>query len=124
MRDLERNKQVIWYSTYTGNREQITEDGKLTGEWKQVYDEPVKMRINVSPARGYAEEDVFGKDLQYDRTMVTCDMTCPIDETSILWIDSEPTDGDNAVPHNYIVTRVAKGLDSIVYAVKKVEMRK
>ena len=122
MRDLERNKQPFWYALLDGET-QIYDGRYRTGERKLTYTTPVKMFANISPANGIALEDVFGKDLQYDRSIVTCDMTCPITETSVLWIGIEPTSNGQAVPYNYIVTRIAKGLNNIVYAVKKVEMR-
>ena len=50
--------------------------------------------------------------------MITDDMDCPIDERSILWIDSL----DTSQPHDYIVRKVAKGLNSIMYAVRKVNV--
>ncbi|MBO5963856.1 MAG: hypothetical protein J6P97_05175 [Bacteroidales bacterium] len=82
------------------------------------------MNANIYPANGYANTAIFGKDLQYTKTIVTCEMECPITETSVLWIDKEPYDGqDNLVPYDYTVTQVARGLNNIVFAVSKVEMR-
>ena len=57
----------------------------------------------------------------------------PIDEYSILWIDTMPelnADGSLAVdsegkvktPHDYIVKKVAKSLNSVSYAVSKVSV--
>ena len=50
--------------------------------------------------------------------MITDDMDCPIEESSILWIDNLDTEK----PHDYIVRKVAKGLNSIMYAVRKVNI--
>ena len=123
MRDLKRNLQTLYYALYQSNTNATDTSGNLTGERKKVYGDPVQMKANISPARGVADVEIFGKDLDYTRSVLTHDMTCPITETSILWIDKEPTDGNgNAVPHNYVVTQIAKGLNNIVYAVRKVEV--
>jgi len=42
-------------------------------------------------------------------------MSCPIDESSILWID----DLDTTKAHDYVVTKVAPSLNVIQYAVRK-----
>ena len=57
--------------------------------------------------------------------MSTCDTDCPINENSVLWIGISPFSSDPNVadiPHNYTVQRVAVGLNSILYAVKKVDV--
>ena len=71
------------------------------------------------------------KDLQYSKTLVTCNMDCPIDEESVLWVGKDPyvsqVSGSSTIsvltPYNYTVTRVAKGLNSIVYALQQVNVR-
>ena len=124
MRDLKRNQQVFYYALYQGNENVVDNDGNKTGERRVAYSDPVKMYANISPANGYANAAIFGKDLQYTKTIVTCDLECPITETSVLWIDKEPYDDQqNLLPYDYTVSQVARGLDNIVYAVKKVEVR-
>ena len=124
MRDLKRNQRVFYYALYLGNEEIVDTDGNKTGERRVSYGDPVKMYANISPANGYANTAIFGKDLQYTKTIVTCDLKCPITETSVLWIDKEPYgDEHDLLPYDYTVSQVARGLDNIVYAVKKVEVR-
>ena len=71
--------------------------------------------MNVSASRGVASEEMFGISTNYTKVLVTDDVNCPIDEHSILWID-KPVTG----PHDYVVVRVAKSLNSIAYAVLEV----
>lgn len=124
MRDLKRNQRVFYYALYQGNENVVDNSGNKTGERRVAYSDPVKMYANISPANGYANAAIFGKDLQYTKTIVTCDLECPITETSVLWIDKEPYDDQqNLLPYDYTVSQVARGLDNIVYAVKKVEVR-
>ena len=120
MRVLERNKQTIYYATYVSETAN-TESGYETGENTITYSTPVAIRVNVSPARGRVNVELFGDSLDYDRVVVTDDLTCPISETSVLWVDSVP-DQNGKVPYDYIVRKVAKSLNSISYAISRVEV--
>ena len=62
----------------------------------------------------------FGNSALFDRVIVTCDLTCPIDENSVLWVDREP--GDGSVKHDYVVKKVARSIHSIAIAISKVEI--
>ena len=145
MRGLKRNEQKFYYCTYTKGPELKDEYGNATGENIPIYSEPVAMWANISPASGAAQKEQFGNLESYDKVIATCDMSCPIDEDSVLFIDTEPsftevTDYDLAesdtvlgdeeiapktykIPkYDYIVRRVAKSLNSISIAVRKVEV--
>ena len=115
MRELERNKQRIYYALYMGKVDAVDANGYKTGEKTKSYSDPVPFRINVSPARGNADREIFGIDLSYTRTMTTDKLDCPIDEDTILWIGR-----DTSEPHNYIVVRKAPSLNDIVYAIREV----
>lgn len=115
MRELERNKQTIYYALLRGYEDAVDSHGYKTGEKTKTYDDPVSYRINVSPARGNANREMFGIDCDYSKTMSTADKTCPIQEDTILWIGIETSE-----PHNYVVTRKAVGLFDVVYAIREV----
>lgn len=117
MRSLARNKQKIYYALYGGKEEIRDEWGNLTGESRLTYGDPLEYRINVSAARGTADVEQFGINANYTKTMVTNDLSCPIDETTRLWIGIEPTK-----PHNYVVMSVAKSINSITYAIREVSV--
>ena len=131
MRDLQRNQQTFYYALYQGTSDVSDSSGFLTGEKRVIYGNPVEMYANISPADGSASDAIFGKDLQYSKTLVTCNMDCPINEESVLWIGKNPyasqVSGSSTIsvltPYNYTVTRVAKGLNSIVYALRQVDVR-
>lgn len=121
MKALERNKQKIYYANYTGKTKVYDSNGLYTGENEVAYTEPVEAKVNISASRGQAEIDLFGTDLNYTNTIAT-DKDLGIDEHSILWVGKEAYQGSVITPHNYIVVSVAKSLNSIVYAIRKVDV--
>ena len=65
----------------------------------------------------------FGALDNYDKVIVTSHMDCPIDENSVLYIDTTPVKVNGVwSPHNYVVRRVAKSLNGISIAVRKVDV--
>ena len=125
MRILRRNTQKIYYALYTGKTAKTDSLGYATGEYVKTYGTPVEMRVNINPASGNASVEPFGTEIDYTHIMVTCDTDCPIDEHSILWIGKEPYTDDaepQLTPHNFRVNRVAKSLNSILYAIREVDV--
>lgn len=142
-----RNDRRFWYCLLDPNTEHavIDEYGNETGEIIQHYEEAVSMWANVSPASGMAQTEQFGNLDSYDKVIVTRNMNCPIDEHSVLFLEKDPeyteietheivegnalyADDEIVVvtyrkpKYDYIVKRVAKGLDSISIAVRKVDV--
>ena len=90
---LVRDRQTIYYATYK-EVEEITKDGYYTGARKKVYDPVVKTEMPISGARtaygfvsNVVQMDFFGLDKPYSKTMWTHDMSCPITEETILWLN-------------------------------------
>ena len=123
MRELERNKQNIYYALMNSVVEATDSSGYKTGELVKNYSAPTPFRINVSPARGNADREGFGIDCVYSKTMSTADKNCPIEEDTLLWIGIEPsTSTVSYIPHNYYVVRKAESLNDIVYAIREVTL--
>lgn len=122
MKALSRNKQTLYYALYSTKTEVYDSDGSFTGEYTLTYSTPVEVRMNISPANGHTALEQFGIATNYDKVLVTDDMTCPIAEDTVLWIGIEPTVNGATNPHNFIVNRVAKSLNSIVYGVTEVSV--
>lgn len=123
MRSLKRNEQTFYYALYGEEVEEIDEEGNYTGESTIGYGNPVKAKANISASRGEASNEQFGVSLEYDKIICSCDMELPIEETSILWVDTKPVldeNGATKTKHDYIVKKVAKSLNSVQYAIKKV----
>ena len=137
MRSLKKNQQKLWYSTYA---DQITiyerdENGEIVydeidGEKypriiaeRAGYNKPVFFDANVSAGKGTAQEDVFGKDIDFTRTISTTDLTLPIDELSLVWIESEPkymedgTIDPNSADYK-VAAKPARSLNQLMIALK------
>ena len=118
MFNLARNTQLVNFKLYTGEQEIIDENGYKTGSIVPQYGEMQSAYLSVSPNKGNADLQMFGTLEGYDRTMVTADITCQINEYSILWVDDQNTQG----PHNYFVRKRAPWKNSIAFAIKQVEV--
>lgn len=122
----DRNKRPMWYALYQGTEYLVDDQGRKTGVKVARYTNPVKFMANVSPADGSSEPTPFGTRISYDKTMVVFDTSFPLDENSKLWVGVVPVikeDGTTDTPHNYVVSGKADGLLSIVYALKRVEVK-
>lgn len=128
----ERNKTTIYYANNMGEVPLTDADGYYTGETRITYSNPLPLRMNVSEAKSRMDRlgsatyiDPYGLELGYNKVLATCDMNCPIEEDSILWIDKMPVikqDGTTDTPYDYILVQIKKSLNNILYAVKRVDV--
>lgn len=133
MRCMNRNKVRFFYSLYEG-REPITDEyGNVTGEYDVKHGNPTEGYANISAAKGETQTRQFGESETYDKVIVMDNEAPPIDEYSVLWVDTVPQlneDGSLAVdeegnvltPHDYIVKKVAKSLNNVSIAISKVNV--
>lgn len=123
MKTMERNKQSFWYLLFDHKEPLLDEDGSDTGDCRVIYREAVQDRANISPATGAAQAEQFGSLTDYDKVIVTDDLSCPIDEHTVLFVDKAPEyDGEGSPLYDYEVRRVARSLSSISYAISKVSV--
>ena len=126
MRCLRRNMSDFYYALYAGKTPMVDDYGNKTGEYEVSYENPVPLKANISAARGETISRQFGEDVSYDRVIVMDDPHCPIDEYSILWIDTVPVideNGKTATPHDHVVTKVARSINSVSIAISRVSVR-
>ena len=110
MRCLERNKRPIWYANRTGESYQTDANGLKTGEKKQTYETPKKMRCSISissganniGSQGMATLNTYGIETSYTHNAVTEDLNCPLKEDGVLWYGREPS-------HIETVTKLVNG---------------
>ena len=131
MRCLQRNKSPFYYALFVEKVPLTDEYGNDTSEYEVVYGNPERCQANISAARGETILRQFGEDVAYDKVIVMDDTTTPIDEHSVLWVDTMPEldengalakDEDGAVitPWDYQVTKKARSLNSVLIAIEKV----
>ena len=124
MRDAELNKITMFYALYEGKEDVLDENGDYTGNPVIKYSKPVEFRASASSGKGSAGEDIFGVNADFTRSICSMDMTLPITETSLVWIESQPvTNSDGSADESsadYIVSAPpAISKDSIVIALKR-----
>lgn len=73
----------------------------------------------------------FGENESYDKVIVIDENSYPIDEYSILWIDTMPklnedgllatnAKGEIITPHDYVVKKIARSMNFVSIAISKV----
>lgn len=126
MRCMVRNKRTFYYASYIGETEITDEYGNITGEYDLAYENPVMTHGNVSAAQGEIQSRQFGESESYDKVIVLDDKDTPINEYSILWVDTLPhlnDDGSTDTPHDYIVRKLARSLNGVSIAISKVDVK-
>lgn len=133
MRMLNRNKQKMYYALY-GKEVPIYEyyidsDGNEipleTGETKIVYENPIEFLGNISLSGGESEAVEFGLNLaDYEAILVVAKNTLPINETSRIWHNTEPTYNDdgtiNESSADYKVVKVSPSLNVDKFVLRKI----
>lgn len=126
MRSMVRNQTKFYYALYINSVERIDEYGNRTGEYEVFHGKPVVALGNVSSARGEMQNRQFGESESYDKVIVLDNPNTPINEYSILWVDTLPhlnNDGTTDTSHDYIVKKVARSLNNVSIAISKVAVR-
>ena len=127
MNCLARNKTTIYYATVSGKTELTDEYGNKTGQYELNYSDPVKWAANIRWDSGNVQLEGFGLNQSGTRRIVTCDMNCPITESTILWIGVTPTvnkqTGEVSPTHNYVVAGAPeRSLNQIAILVQEVNV--
>ena len=113
-----RNMRNFYYATYKEKIEMKDEYGNTSGEYEVIYSNPIKCKGNISSAQGEVQNRQFGDSESYDKVIALSNIDVPIDEHSILWVDTLPSlndDGTTDTPYDYIVKKVARSLNRIKY---------
>lgn len=125
MKCLNRNRQLFFCAEYESKTPVKDEYGNQTGEYELHYGLPKPYYGNISAAKGEMAARQFGEAESYDRIIVMDGRDTQIDEYSRLWVDERPVlmEGDTVFPpHDYEVKKVARSLNSISIAIRKVDV--
>ena len=124
MRCLKRNKVSFYYANIIGSEEVTDDNGYKTGETRLIYDKPKELTANISVAQGEVVFQLFGGNESYDKIIVSDDVNIPINEYSVLWIDTVPLFDEISkeviTQNDYIVKKIARSINSISIAVSRV----
>lgn len=134
MRTMLRNKSKFHYALYKDKVPKVDEYGNLTGEYELLYENPESCSANISAAKGETTTRQFGESEAYDKVIVMDNSAPQINEYTVLWVDTVPLVDDSGAlklndkgevitPHDYIVKKVAKSLNSVSIAISKVNVR-
>ena len=120
---VRRNLRTVYYCLLDHREKIYDSDGNWTGEWKNIYADPVPAKMVVGPARGYVHGDFYGRLPSDDRTVVSADITLPIDTSTMMYVDRSPQTDLEGHPcgFDYSVRRVAKMLNSVSYILMEVK---
>ena len=143
MRSLKKNKQKLYYATYSdeipvyetdedGNIKYTEVDGELVPIQIGImagYNKPVIFYANIARSGGDAEVKEYGvNSTDYEAVLVTTDKSLPITELSRIWHTSEPqrrydgtVDSDYA---DYEVLKVKPSLNSMKYLLRQLPKSK
>lgn len=131
MRCLEIEKETVWYCSCKGKVERLTESGGHTGEYIKQFSKPIAFRCNILPVRskggsvrlgGKVDEIDIGLDLEYSRILICDDITLPIKEEDVLFLEKKPKFDENNYPlHDYKVVAIVRSLNVLEIAANKVE---
>ena len=132
MVSMEINKATIWYSNLVkGQKVPVLDaNGLMTGEYRQMYTEPVPLRVALSEniglnnltAQGTADLRAYGVTTNYTHRLITEDRDCPMDEESIIWHYTDPGGDPYSVPYEFKVIRSSRTLNYKMYYLREVNI--
>jgi hypothetical protein len=133
MKTLIRNKSEFYYALFEDKTPKVDEYGNNTGEYEVRWQRPLKYSANISAAKGETSTRQFGESENYDRVIVMSNDSPKIDEYTVLWIDTVPKldsnglllsneDGSVVTPHDHIVKKVARSINSVSIAISRVNV--
>lgn len=122
MRNLVRDTRPVWVARYEGMEPVVDIQGRLTGKHKPKRTRLIKFYPSASMARGEAQGDYFGLNLDYDKVLTLADVGFEIAETDVLWIDNA-TESEPTGTYDYTIKKVARTQNFTVIAVKRVDIR-
>ena len=138
MRTLAKNKQKMYYALKeneernvyvldrNGNRNYLftDEDGIDWYETERVvvFPEVVPFKGNIAESGGEAEAVEFGLNVgDYEAVLLVGKNSLPIDETSLIWHNTEPTEGAvKREQSDYTIIKLSPSINQDKYVLKAV----
>ncbi len=125
MRSMTRNRQRFYYADLLSVGMSQDTDGNYVEE-TLTYSDPIKKAGVITAASGEAETQLFGANEVYDKVITLNYGENYLEIGSILWVDTMPEideqTGKTVTPYDYIVVKVAKSLNFVNVAIRKVDV--
>ena len=112
MKQLKRNKQRFYYALLDTEdlvEEILDENGQGTGEYAPKRLDPIEVWGNIAVPTGFTNIEKFGNIVSYDIVITLEDKDTPINESTVLWVYTNPNEDE---PWDFMVRRVARSLNS------------
>lgn len=113
LRICEKNKQLLYVSTYIGEIEEVDEYGFYTGNIIESYSTPTATKVSIYPSYGRLANEIFGANEQFDYMMVA--MGTPFTEKTIFYNPDNVTFNKP----DYYIHRMKKSLNTTYYGLRK-----
>lgn len=134
MRVARKNRRKMWYKTYIESQPIyiLDDDGQKIvaetidgvdyyleeGQTEPSYSNLIPFEGTIFLGGGNVKLTAFGLNLgEYEGLLILPTTTSPIDEKSLIWLDNEPREGQEA---DYVVERKSIALNSTSFLLKKV----
>lgn len=125
MRSMTRNRQSFYYADLLSVGMSQDADGNYVEDTFN-YSNPVKVEGVITAASGEAQTQLFGANEIYDKVITLNFGENFLEIGSILWVDVVPDideeTGKTDTPYDYIVVKVAKSLNFVNVAIRKVNV--
>lgn len=125
MRSMTRNRQSFYYADLLSVGMSKDADGNYVDNTFN-YSDPVKAEGVITAASGEAQIQLFGANEIYDKVITLNFGENFLEIGSILWVDVVPDideeTGKPDTPYDYIVVKVAKSLNFVNVAIRKVNV--
>lgn len=125
MRSMTRNRQSFYYADLLSVGMSQDADGNYVEDTCN-YSNPVKKEAVFTAASGEAQTQLFGANEIYDKVITLNFGENFLEIGSILWVDVVPDideeTGKTDTPYDYIVVKVAKSLNFVNVAIRKVNV--
>ena len=125
MRTLQRNRKVVFYALPTGRKTKARDSfGNYTGEPIPEYTTPQRYsKLSAMNNKGVIMPEAFGLSDNYETSLVTTDMACPIKEGARLWVGICPCNADGTEqPYTHLVKAVLPTINGIKVVIESVKV--
>lgn len=106
----------IWYSYFRGEEEIVDNDGNFTGEFKKIYTNPFKTKVNYMITKDIQNPQSFGQLEDADLSIITDKDIFDLD--TVVWT-YRPDNVNVDESYEYKIFKIVKSINSYMVGLKK-----